>query len=190
MLALLLLGVYPAWLLWTGNWHVVTPGEFYRSGQLDRRELATVARRYHLRAVLNLRGSNPGKPWYDDEIGLCEDLGIEHVDFKMSAGSVVAPERVRELEALLRSLPKPLLVHCKAGADRSGFAAALYELRVRGGPADDAWRQLSWRYGHIPGFWGSVSSAMDRSLTRVLEASGRWTDSGASSSTDRALTRQ
>jgi hypothetical protein len=38
-------------------------------------------------------------------------------------------------------------VHCKSGADRAGFAAALF-LVLQGQRVAEAQRQLSWRFGH------------------------------------------
>lgn len=141
----------------------------YRAGQLDRDELATVIRRYRISAVLNLRGPNAGKPWYDDEVSACRDLAVEHVDFRMSARSRLTSEQVRNLDELFRRLPKPVLVHCNGGSDRTGFAAALHVLRTTGGTPEEARRQLSWRYGHVPVLWWSSTSAMDRSFDRVVE---------------------
>ena len=43
---------------------------------------------------------------------------------------------------------QPGLIHCKSGADRAGLAAALFIL-FEGGTADQALRQLSWRFGHV-----------------------------------------
>ena len=48
---------------------------------------------------------------------------------------------------LLREAPKPVLVHCEGGADRTGLAAALY-LAAAGHPAQ-ADGQLSVRYGFV-----------------------------------------
>jgi protein tyrosine/serine phosphatase len=42
-------------------------------------------------------------------------------------------------------------MHCKSGADRAGFAAALYLLLRRDLPVEEAKRQLSWRYLHLRG---------------------------------------
>jgi protein tyrosine/serine phosphatase len=41
------------------------------------------------------------------------------------------------------------VLHCKSGADRVGFLAALYLMVHEGRPADEAMRQLSLRYGHF-----------------------------------------
>ena len=42
-------------------------------------------------------------------------------------------------------------MHCKSGADRAGFAAALYLMLQRGMSAEEAQGQLSWRYLHLRG---------------------------------------
>jgi protein tyrosine/serine phosphatase len=50
---------------------------------------------------------------------------------------------------LLREMPKPMLVHCKSGADRTGLAVTLYLHVIRGEPLEQARRALSWRYAHL-----------------------------------------
>jgi protein tyrosine/serine phosphatase len=61
-----------------------------------------------------------------------------------------APHRDRILRLLdiYRGLRGPALLHCKSGADRAGLGAGLC-LLFDGGSADQALRQLSWRYGHM-----------------------------------------
>jgi hypothetical protein len=172
----LVLGAYPGWLVWTDNFHEVVAGEFFRSGQLDRDELTVAIHRYHLRAVLNLRGSNVGKTWYDEEVALCRDTGIQHFDLKLSARKELTAKQIRDLEDLLLRLPRPLLVHCNGGGDRTSFASALYEILVRHKAPEEASLQLSWNYGHFPYLWWSASSAMDRSFARVVAENARSTN--------------
>ena len=52
------------------------------------------------------------------------------------------------LTEALRTAPQPALIHCKSGADRAGFAAAVF-LLLQGKPAAEAMRQLSLRFGHV-----------------------------------------
>ena len=42
-----------------------------------------------------------------------------------------------------------MLLHCKSGADRTGFATTLYLHVVRGEPLERARRALNWRFGHF-----------------------------------------
>lgn len=50
--------------------------------------------------------------------------------------------------------PKPLLIHCESGADRSGLAAALYLAAISGAGEEVAEEQLGLKYGHISEPWG------------------------------------
>jgi len=149
-LALVLaLVVYLAVLHGSGNFHTVVAGELYRSGQLDPDQIEAQHAAHGFASILNLRGAQPGKVWYDAEIAVSARLGITHADFAMSARRVLEPDRVQELIALMRSLPKPLLVHCQGGSDRSGLASALYLAAIKGRPLDEAGDQISLVYGHF-----------------------------------------
>ena len=41
------------------------------------------------------------------------------------------------------------MIHCKSGADRAGFVAALYLVLHEGRTVTQALRQLSFRFGHF-----------------------------------------
>jgi protein tyrosine/serine phosphatase len=68
-----------------------------------------------------------------------------------------------ELIALLRDMPKPMLVHCKSGADRTGLAVTIYLHVIKGLPLTEARRALSWRYAHFS--WGKAGI-----VSRMLDA--------------------
>jgi protein tyrosine/serine phosphatase len=88
----------------------------------------------------------------------------------MSASKEPDTATIDHLETSIRTAAKPILVHCEAGADRSGLAAAIYELIVaRRSPAISA-RQLSFYYGHFPWLW-SRTGAMDRTFDRLVDVS-------------------
>jgi protein tyrosine phosphatase (PTP) superfamily phosphohydrolase (DUF442 family) len=108
----------------TGNFNAVVPGEFYRSAQLTPAQLSEYVGVCKLRTVINLRGDNKGQPWYDAEVKESDHLGIVHVDFGMSARHELTRAQAIALIALMEKAAKPLLVHCKDGADRAGLASA------------------------------------------------------------------
>ena len=58
---------------------------------------------------------------------------------------------------------RPMLIHCKSGADRSGLAAALYLILVCDAPVATALRQLHWRYLH---FSGGPRGVLDHMIRR------------------------
>jgi protein tyrosine/serine phosphatase len=163
ILVLLLALIPAAYVSYTqsnGNFHVVEAGQVYRSAELPPARLARIVKQYGIRSVLNLEGAKPGKPWYESEVGVLRDLGVERDDFRLSATAEPPPERVAELVDLMRRAPKPMLIHCHDGADRTGLAAALYEAKILGRDSNEADRQLSLRYGHFE-YLGSDTRVMD-----------------------------
>ncbi|MSO71529.1 MAG: protein tyrosine phosphatase [Alphaproteobacteria bacterium] len=156
-------GGYLGFLQLSGNFHAVIDGELYRSAQPTPARLAEYVRDYGIKTVVNLRGSNPAQGWYREEVVTASALGIAHIDFAMSARRVLAASDKDALLAILRDAPKPILIHCEAGADRSGLAAALYLAAIRGSGEETAKRQLSFRYGHIGLPYVSQAYPMDQS---------------------------
>ncbi|OOY27785.1 hypothetical protein BMI90_11295 [Thioclava sp. L04-15] len=141
--------LYLCYLQLSGNFHTVVAGEFYRSNQPTATRLKTYKEKDRIQSVLNLRGAHPGEAWYDEEKAAAERLGLKLIDFKMSDSEVLGPARVAELEAVMAKAPKPMLVHCKAGADRTGLASALYLSHQKNRSSSEAGWQLSLLYGHI-----------------------------------------
>lgn len=151
-----------------GNLHEVRAGQVYRSAQLTGPALRHVIAAKGIRSVLNLRGDNKGRPWYDDEMSTARAEGVKHIDYSMSAQRELSVAQMRELAALIDQAPKPLLIHCNAGSDRTGLASALVVLQ-KTHDAEEARSQLSLHYGHFPYLW-SKTDAMDRSFEAYVRA--------------------
>jgi len=127
---------------WTGNFSVVEEGRFYRSAQLDKTGFERIIKDRGIRSILNLRGSSKG-PWYRDEVAVSEAFGIVHYDYHLHSDQIVTPRQIDEILKIIRAAPKPILVHCSAGSDRTGLVSALYLFGVdRAGP-NEAAMQLS-----------------------------------------------
>ena len=69
--------------------------------------------------------------------------------------------------ALMQTLPKPLLIHCKQGSDRTGLLAALYLASIKGVDVDTADDELSIAYGHFSVPYLSAAYPMDISWNRL-----------------------
>ena len=149
-------------LIWSGNVHTVEEGRLYRSAQLTGAGFASEIDAHHIRTVLNLRGPNPSQRWYRDEIVASREHGAQHFDIGISAQAMVPDDKIAEILAVLRDAPKPILVHCKSGSDRTGFVSVLYRYAIEGQSAADAEHELSLWYAHFP-YLTSKSAAMDRS---------------------------
>jgi len=165
-------GAYAAYLQLSGNFHPVIDGQLYRSAQLTAEQLASYVRANGIKTIINLRGYHPGAEWYDREVAMAKDLGIEHIDFGMSASKMISPRTATEIVSLMASAPKPILIHCQSGADRSGLVAALYVKKVAGLDDYEAQGQLSFYYGHVGIPIVSSAYAMDRSW-QDIQASDR-----------------
>ena len=147
----------------SGNVHTVAEGQVYRSAQLDKGSFDRLITAHAIKSIVNLRGAHADKAWYRDELASAAAHGVAHFDVALSAKRRLSPEAMAELVALLRSTPKPLLIHCQSGADRAGLVAALYRYAIDGDSAAVAAGELSLRYGHFPWLM-SKSGAMDESF--------------------------
>lgn len=156
-------GGYLGALQITGNFHPVVAHQLYRSAQPGAVDIVRYQKDYGIKTIVNLRGENTGSPWYDAEIAEAGKLGIAHVDFRMSARHELTQVEAAKLVAILDRAAKPVLVHCKAGADRSGLASALYVAAVAKLGETAAEKQISIRYGHIS-LPLSAAYAMDRTF--------------------------
>ena len=85
----------------------------------------------------------------------------------MSAQSELAQPEVERLLQVMRDAPKPLLIHCQGGADRTGLAAALYVAGIEGRDEEAAEAQLSLTYGHIGIPWLSKAWPMNVTWERI-----------------------
>ncbi len=168
------IGAYWGAIQYQGNLHAVSDGILYRSAQLSKTELRSATREYRIKSVLNLRGAHAGQPWYDDEIAAAGELGLAHYDYPLSAKRFVTGQQIDQILDIVRKAPKPLLIHCKSGADRAGLVAALYRFAETGASAAEADRELSLVYGHFP-YLTSRSRAMDDSFWTYVGAKERRT---------------
>jgi protein tyrosine/serine phosphatase len=170
-------GGYLGALQLTGNFHSVVANELYRSAQPTATDIAHYQKAHGVKTIINLRGENRGSPWCDAEIAEAKQLGIIHVDFRMSARRELTRAEAADLIGMLKRAEKPILIHCKAGADRSGLAAALYVAAVAKLGEAAAEGRISIRYGHIS-LPLSAAYAMDRTF-EALEPWLGFPDSGA-----------
>ncbi|MBU6497315.1 MAG: tyrosine-protein phosphatase [Rhodospirillales bacterium] len=155
-------------LAWS-NFGAVIPGRLYRANHPTPRRLARLVRRYGIRTVINLRGeaANASNPL---SVATATALGVDHVFLAFESRGAPEASRILRFHEVYRTMRLPALVHCKAGADRAGFAAGLAVL-FEGGTAAEALAQLSLRFLH---FRDSRSGILDAFFRRyAAEAEGR-----------------
>lgn len=130
------------------NLIAIVPGGVYRSGQPSGPELDEFIDRLGLRTVLNLRGERGGSEWLAEEREISAAHGVEHHTVRLSAKNMPPSQRLREIVEILDSAPRPLLLHCQGGVERSGLIGAVAVL-LEGGDLDAARAQFAPSKGFI-----------------------------------------
>ncbi|MBB3021215.1 protein tyrosine/serine phosphatase [Microvirga lupini] len=128
------------------NKHRVTE-RVWRSAQPAPHQIAAL-KAEGVRTIVNLRGGREHGSWQLQK-DMCDRLGINLVEFVVRSRG--APDRKTLLSAkdFFDTIEYPAVLHCKSGADRAGFVAALYLIVYEGKSIDEAQQQLSMRYGHF-----------------------------------------
>ena len=147
--------------LWT-NFHKL-------DDQVWRQNHPSPARLAQLKAmgvasVLSLRGHTSAVSQM--EAAACAELGLTHRTIRLRAQKLPKQVELAALFDAFRDMPKPMVVHCKSGSDRTGLASVIYLHAFKGVPLDEARAELSPRYLHNP-----LGKA--RVVYRLLDAYGR-----------------
>lgn len=132
--------------LWS-NLYEFAPGA-WRSNQPSPRRIARYAQ-MGITTVLSLRGHMKTQ-FADLEKAACAKHGLTYIaSDAILARKAMPAERYVALIDLMAELQKPFVIHCKSGADRTGFAAALYLLHCEGASLEAAKKMLSLRFIHL-----------------------------------------
>jgi protein tyrosine/serine phosphatase len=158
-----------AWLRPTDNFHVIKDGQAYRSGQLDGESFKFVFDINGIRTVINLRGENPDELWYQQEVAATLEKGVTLANIPMSAKSLPSRETLLAIYDTITTAEYPILIHCQAGADRTGAVSAIWRMVILGEPREAAQAELSLWYGHFQ----SETPMMDE-LVRIFEPDRDW----------------
>ncbi len=132
------------------NVHALIPGEIYRGGQPNVASLTSLVERYKIRTVVNLRGTCSPQEWYLAEAKAAQGLDLNLEDVCFSAGRLPSYHEIRQLVDVLDHAERPLFLHCRHGADRTGMASVIALLLLTETSYPEARRQLSLRYAHAP----------------------------------------
>lgn len=110
---------------WLKTIHPVVPGTIYRSAQLSPRILKHYIKTRNIKTVINLRGPHPDREWYRDELRITHDTNVHHYNVLLTSYEMPSKEQLRQIITLLETAPKPILVHCLGGSDRTGLVSAM-----------------------------------------------------------------
>jgi protein tyrosine/serine phosphatase len=145
---------------------VVVPGLVYRSGQISKWVIGDVLDRHGIEVVIDLQGADPQDPHQQAEIEAARRRGIALRRFPMSGDGTGDPKVYADAVAVLARAAaerQPVLVHCGAGAKRTGGVVVLYRVLIQGESVKSAYRELE-QYG-----WRSNNPTLLRFLNSHME---------------------
>lgn len=129
------------------NFGVVKEGSLYRSAQPNEAFLEELIARYHIKTIIILRGN---VPQFEKEFAERHGVAIHHLPMK--ASHEPPEENVEEfLRIVMDCRNQPVLIHCRAGVDRTGVLIAVWRIRCDGWSLEKAKQEMKY-YWHIPPF--------------------------------------
>jgi protein tyrosine/serine phosphatase len=152
---------------WSNNhFHVVIPGRLFRSAQQSAEDLERTIRAHGIRTVINLRGFCD-EEWYPEQRAVTRHMGVAMEDVGLYCWRSPPQEDVCRLIRILDEAEGPILIHCRSGIDRTGWASAVALLLQDGTDPQQASRQLSLVYGYF--YYGKA-----RCLYHFFESYAEW----------------
>ena len=114
--------------------------------------LGPFLKRRGIRAIINLRGRNDDLSWWKKETATAKANGIAHLDAMLDSRKLPTREMLVRLVECFDTAPKPFMLKCSGGQDRTSFAAALYLIHRDGWQAmETAQAQFArFPYLHFP----------------------------------------
>jgi protein tyrosine phosphatase (PTP) superfamily phosphohydrolase (DUF442 family) len=121
----------------------------YRSSHPMPYQLRAAARA-GVRSVLSLRGDETHIGSNILEMDACGEQGLVLAHYPIGSRDAPDKNQVKRIVELFSEMPKPLLLHCKSGADRAGLISAIYLMVEKQQPVDVALHELRfWPHGHV-----------------------------------------
>ncbi len=118
--------------------------DVYRSGQPSKKEFQLLEK-HGVKSILNLR------EYHCDE-KKAKNTKLTLIRYPVAAGEVTEEDLLNCLTIINRS-PKPILIHCWHGSDRTGVICAAYRIAVQGWKVDDAIKEFKKPELGYHAFW-------------------------------------
>lgn len=135
----------------TDNFHPVIVGKVYRSAQLSPMQLDSYIKAYHIKSIINLRNDVKNTNLLQDEIAIAKKNNIAYYLIQLPPHKTPKVSDLKLLVRVLNTAPQPILIHCKAGADRTGLASAISIILSDDKYINDFEDQISWHYNVYSG---------------------------------------
>jgi hypothetical protein len=131
------------------NFHWVVPGDCARAAQAWAGGIGPFLEKRGIKALINLRGRNDDLSWWKNETGATAARGIAHLDAMLDSRRLPTRAMLVRLIEAFDSAPRPFVLKCSGGQDRTSFAAALYLVHRGGWAAIPAARAQYARFPYL-----------------------------------------
>ena len=131
------------------NFYEIEEGKYYRTQQLSGKYFQKVIDEHKIKTIINLRGEKPEQGWYVEEVEVAKKNNVNLINIEMSAGRLPHRSDLIKLLNAFRDAPRPLLVHCLGGSDRTGLASAIYQILYMDKNLEEALEMLTPQYLHF-----------------------------------------
>ena len=131
------------------NFHWVVPDECARAAQAWAGGVGPFLERRGIKALINLRGRNDDLSWWKNETGATNARGIAHLDAMLDSRRLPTQAMMARLIEAFDSAPRPFVLKCSGGQDRTSFAASLYLIHRGGWTAMDQARAQFARFPYL-----------------------------------------
>ena len=155
----------------TKHWGVVEQGLIYRSGRLPLDRAQATLANHHIRVLIDLTENKPSNRFQPKERAAAKALGIEYHNFPLigdGTGDIAHYANAIAVMLQARREGKPVLVHCAAGAQRTGGVVAAYRVLVERKSPDEARAELR-QYGWKPGKDQVLLNYLNRNMAKLAE---------------------
>lgn len=143
------------------NFVEVEKNKLYRSKTLEKEALERYITTHCIKSVLILRDAEPESQWYKDELEVAKKHNVIVHNIPLSKRRLPSNEEIAQILKLFDTAPLPMLIHCQAGADRTGMVAALWVLHKMEGTLQQAQAHLTQRRAHVQWFKPSMKQFID-----------------------------
>lgn len=149
------------------NFHKVNEN-IYRSGQPNEDEFFSLYTFNGIRSVLNLRGTSDKDEI--DAVNFRREEKITLYEIPLDTGNITE-DVLYKILSVIRDAPKPLLIHCRQGSNRTGCVVAAYRITFENWSVEDAIAELMKpEYGHFKNFYSNIPELLRKADWKKIRA--------------------
>lgn len=131
------------------NLYEIAPG-VYRGAQPTMGQLKKLRDKLGIKTIINLKNDNRKSAYFLFEEERCKELGLKLVNVSISSRSLPSTKQLIEYKRVLEEeMDKPVLIHCKAGADRTSNFCTLYQYFIEKRKMKDTDQLKFFPYGYM-----------------------------------------